>query len=341
MMTTAVTVPRLDIPPQEDVMELSPDSDQHPGKDGDTDIEIDFAEDQTQDQDNDYIIEDARSEGGVGAQEFPVETGNDDVMLDEEGSQGDLHDDTLPEDEDLDDAGDYIQYDANQKPSTLYEDASYHSGSMLKRTDETELPATEEVHSDHHDDVEAAIAEGSNHQNIKIEQLEAPSSHEVREDAEPLKEASPNPDTDLAAGSNLEDLRDPLDWSGTSTRKSEFDPVAPNKEHNDEAQAGAVTSKLGGPRSDPISTQNDFTDGTTSVHPVVVVYQDSEISLFPPSNQSDSSTFFLHDENLASSNISDLLLACKSVLADSISEEDELELSIEELGLCISEASLS
>ncbi|OJD34553.1 conserved glutamic acid-rich protein [Diplodia corticola] len=77
-----------------------------------------------------------------------------------------------------------------------------------------------------------------------------------------------------------------------------------------------------------------------SSHPVVVVYQGDEISLFPPHGSDTSDSFyFLHDESLANESIRSLLQACRQVLGETMRDEDELEFDIAELGLCVSEDS--
>ena len=75
------------------------------------------------------------------------------------------------------------------------------------------------------------------------------------------------------------------------------------------------------------------------LHPIFVVYQEASMSLFP-STQEDpesSQTFLLQDERLAAENIQTLLSACRSVLGESISEDDELVIAVDALGLQISE----
>ncbi|MCJ1435641.1 hypothetical protein MMC27_005016 [Xylographa pallens] len=76
-----------------------------------------------------------------------------------------------------------------------------------------------------------------------------------------------------------------------------------------------------------------------NLHPVIVVYQDNEISLFPPHEETEkhSATYFLQDESVANGSIRALLGACRVVLADSIGEHDELEVKIVPLGIDISE----
>ena len=75
------------------------------------------------------------------------------------------------------------------------------------------------------------------------------------------------------------------------------------------------------------------------LHPMLVLYQDTSMSLFPPMHEDEetSQTFLLDDERLAAENIQNLLNACRTVLGESISEDDELELAVDELGLRISE----
>jgi len=68
-----------------------------------------------------------------------------------------------------------------------------------------------------------------------------------------------------------------------------------------------------------------------------VIYDDTEISLFPPSENDSSGTFFLQDDSLAHSSVRDLLQACREVLGETIGEEDELEISVTDLGLVINE----
>lgn len=80
----------------------------------------------------------------------------------------------------------------------------------------------------------------------------------------------------------------------------------------------------------------------SSLHPVVVVYQGDEISLFPPHGSDTSDSFyFLHDESLVNESIRSLLQACRQVLGETMRDEDELEIDIAELGLCVSEVSYS
>jgi len=79
--------------------------------------------------------------------------------------------------------------------------------------------------------------------------------------------------------------------------------------------------------------------GGPVLHPVIVVYEDNEIYLFPPKNQDTSNTYFLEDESLAASSMKELFGACRTVLGESINDDLELELDVAELGLTLSEDS--
>ena len=76
---------------------------------------------------------------------------------------------------------------------------------------------------------------------------------------------------------------------------------------------------------------------------VFVVYRGAEMLLFPPKSQDEelSQTYLLQDESLANQDITNLLSACRLVLADSIEEDDELLFVIDDLGLCVSDVSSS
>lgn len=340
MTAAALTVPYLDVPTQEDVMELSTDFDRHNGTDGDTDIDIDLVPDQPEDQDNDYMIEDTRSEGGTGSQAFPNETSNDDVMLDDGGSQADLNEANALQDEDLDDAGDYFQDDANQDSLALQGNIDEFDDNTLQPIDQI-TPQTDHGFSTLADTFEAKTKEQLEKEISDNRVEDVLSSLGTEDNAEILQQSFHDSNIVGLAGSNLENTRDVLDWpeNPTSIANTETAQEATNKDLDSRPQPEEPASKSASSNPRPTEPPQEQAYEATTVHPVVVVYQDVEISLFPPSDQSDSYTFFLHDEGLATSSIYDLLLACKEVLADSISEEDELELTIEELGLCISEVS--
>lgn len=78
-----------------------------------------------------------------------------------------------------------------------------------------------------------------------------------------------------------------------------------------------------------------------SLPAIKVLYQDNEISLFPPREGDSSETFFLEDEGLGSESLAELLKACRQVLGDHIAEGEELTFDIESLDLHLTEVNTS
>ncbi|KAJ6031864.1 hypothetical protein N7540_002596 [Penicillium herquei] len=76
------------------------------------------------------------------------------------------------------------------------------------------------------------------------------------------------------------------------------------------------------------------------LHPIKVIYEDSEISLFPPLEGDSAETFFLHDESLAYEGVGKLFSSLREVLLDNVTEDDVLVLDIDCLGIQITEDSL-
>lgn len=73
--------------------------------------------------------------------------------------------------------------------------------------------------------------------------------------------------------------------------------------------------------------------------PIHVTYQETEMSLFPSfvPDQEHAQTYLLEDDNLVYQRITILMQACRSVLGDSITADDELILSLPEIDLHITE----
>ena len=99
-------------------------------------------------------------------------------------------------------------------------------------------------------------------------------------------------------------------------------------------------SGIGEQHIDDGSAVNTTAHQSTYLHPAIVVYQDSEMFLFPPQQDNDQSqTYFLPDESLANESMSELLQECRNLLGGSISENDELEIEIPLLNLRLGEVS--
>ncbi|KAI1920819.1 hypothetical protein LOZ65_003956 [Ophidiomyces ophidiicola] len=80
----------------------------------------------------------------------------------------------------------------------------------------------------------------------------------------------------------------------------------------------------------------DFT-GYQQLHKVTVLYQENEISLFPPNEDDSSDMYFLEDEGLAHEPLYLLFQAFRRVLGTHVTMKDELVVFIEPLYLQLSE----
>ena len=117
------------------------------------------------------------------------------------------------------------------------------------------------------------------------------------------------------------------------------DPEAPD--YNDRLSKGQDVPPISPAtyaldQTDQIDHYEDPSKATIYIHPVVVVYQGTELSLFRPVG--GDRDFVLEDENLAGDSIANLLAACRPVLGEDVHEQ-ELVLSVDDLDLQISEVS--
>ncbi|CAI7584657.1 unnamed protein product [Penicillium pancosmium] len=76
-----------------------------------------------------------------------------------------------------------------------------------------------------------------------------------------------------------------------------------------------------------------------SLHPVKVLYQDNEISLFPPLEGDSAETFFLHDEDVAYDSVGKLFSSLREVLLDNVADDEVLVIDIDSLGIQLTEDS--
>jgi len=126
--------------------------------------------------------------------------------------------------------------------------------------------------------------------------------------------------------------------------KSHDDVVDQEEKHTEQEDAieeHAESAEVHG--EDPTQTEHQYFEETHDsrlpLHHVVMLYEGNEISLFPPEDDESSDTFFLPDEQLAYIMILELLQELRQVLGDSIQQDEELEISIMDLGISLSEVS--
>ncbi|KAI4201621.1 MAG: hypothetical protein LQ350_003100 [Teloschistes chrysophthalmus] len=90
------------------------------------------------------------------------------------------------------------------------------------------------------------------------------------------------------------------------------------------------------------SNQEAASQESPYIHQVAIFYEGSEMFLFPPAEheQDLSQTYFLSDEALAAEPLYNLFRECRNVLGESISDKEELQITIEVLGLSICESTV-
>ena len=109
----------------------------------------------------------------------------------------------------------------------------------------------------------------------------------------------------------------------------ELDPQAP------EALQGDASLAIQDAEEEEASQESPY------VHPVLIMYQGSEMFLFPPAeeDQEEDQTYLISEEAFAGETIEMLLKECRKVLQDSIGDQEELQIVIHDLDLFICEVS--
>ncbi|KAJ9638239.1 hypothetical protein H2199_006926 [Coniosporium tulheliwenetii] len=330
-----------------------------------SDIEIDFDLTEAADggQDDDYMLEDIRSPAAQASHQSGIQTSNDDIMVDEDAQleDGSMRDDITVPDEHLTDVGEFMHDD------TVISDIQQFAGvevpgvpEIVIESDQANDQVDEEitwrpeaVRNLSQDAASYPNGSISDTANVVRDGADQKDDSETRAEADveehPLDEApivveedqAKTPAVELASVPDDDDKAYHVNDAAASMQEEETGTVDPDS-HQGENQPDDEHLKAGREVSGGVGGHEQhggIQSASDRPHPVIVFYQGNEISLFPPSEQDASETFFLQDESLAHRSIYDLLQACRQVLGETIHEEDELEINIAELGLCISEDS--
>ena len=331
-------------------MELTSDMDRRLHPNEDIDIDLDLTGENPQDEEDEYMGEDMNvltDQTVPNEHDLPPE--NDDEMADEGYQQGLVSEGSSVHDEDLDDA-DYVGPDIDE--NTIVETSLGHTSNLFQGL----LENPEQIDTAYNDGQER-------HEQSGTADGDLATTPGILPDGQQAPSSSIHNVSDLATQKLSQDREDEHDTDGSSGHvQEEFTIMTPGAEMASELEAKSGQPEQGG---DSLATsEEEYTtlstaeeevqsqvhlaaqderslQGAPYIHPVVVVYQDNEISLFPPvdQDQEHSETYFLQDEQLAGENIRNLLAACRSVLGESISEQDELIINVEDLGLQITEVS--
>lgn len=335
-------------------MELTSDTDQRTGGANDIDIDLDLTGDNQQDAEDEFMGgEDANAlADSTSADEQKAHAGNDDEMADDSYVQGLVDERSSVRDEDIEDAeytGHELEEDNVVVPEIDY--ANEQSEELIASYGETIEDQNQEP--DHQ--------EQEHHQQ---EHHEQPTTPEIVSGV--VEKASPNGRTELtifspdvakvatermSKGHHLVTSKEATVSSGVADhtpKPSNGEALTTLDAKLEQVREETLPAPLdqdvvaGSNVEEALTRGEDAVDSPAHLHPIVLDYQGDEMFLFPPVDQGGehAATFLLADEQLAHGNIGKLLKACRYVLKGSLSEQDELMITIHDLDIHISEVSL-
>lgn len=314
----------------EDPMELSSDMDRRQIMEIDIDVDLDLTAEQGFEREDDYMAEDYNQESDQDPFGRLLLQGKDDDMVD----------------------GGYSVQEADEKlsvPDEQLEDATYPEHIML-------LPAIQEgseleVNIDLAGDIPPhPELDSSSLNHVPAESASGLSVTGETDVLEQFVEINPSESQGPQLCETRESSYDP-DYNGIASEQNTpseaLEPAQATVQGLDSTSEGLILHGEEGSRFAPPNAEEDtalsnsFLSETDSSYlgpilPVTLIYQETEMSLFPPA-EGGQTTYFLSDEGLLSQNIEQFFEACRNVLAGSIEDEEKLEFSIDDLGLTLSE----
>ena len=351
----------------DDTMEISSEHGHNIG-DEDIDIDIDFTAGHI---DEDDVLEDAASNAGFEEdfrpQPFPA-MGHDDLMVDEDeesfpmpmdGEDFMQDEDNHPMEQeplglsftpadvpvllvDENSSGDisHVVVDGEMKESEVTWETNDEPQQETQEAD-LHLEDTEEDHQ------ESPVVEG-HHEEPEEEYHESHEEHEDVRDSTATEENEAPPGTNLHGDSNSD-----------SPHNSSIKDSAVVEEEPRNPPTGITAPALGSPDHEPEhsgkaigtsavsqdivhSIEHASTDdlvSTPSSQEVIVVYRDSEYSLFSKSETDDIDSYFLSDLSIKDKPLFDFFEAIRDVIRGDLIDEEELCLAVEDLGLEVEEVS--
>ena len=332
-------------------MELTSDIDQRAGASDDIDIDLDLTGDNPHDGEDEFMREE---DGNVLADTISVSgpeshVANDDEMADDSFVQGHVNEGSSVRDEDIEDA-EYTGPELGE--DTIVEPDSDHpveeSGELF--ADYEEIVGNQNQEQGYDEQEEYVNQEHLEHQTTSETEASAIERVSPNEQMEPVNPTAEVAAAETSAGHDVE-----------VSKEITFDYAAADQKSEPSAAEGTTAPEakleLAGEELLPASLdqeivaqsnvagsctqEDDPLNSLAHLHPVVLDYQGDEMFLFPPFDQigDHTATFLLTDEQLAYTTIGTLLEACRSVLKESLSEQDELMIKIDDLDLHISEVS--
>ncbi|KFY06689.1 hypothetical protein V492_07833 [Pseudogymnoascus sp. VKM F-4246] len=282
-----------------DEMEISYD-----GHDVDDDIDINI-DIEPGNHDEDFIIEDARSDAGT----------NDDVMLDEDNASYNMEDaDYVPEEE-LQDAIDTETIDVSEVEMLRPHETEQHTFPA----NAVPSPLQSE---DRYTNIRPVDDTISSTEAVQAEQLQPEEVSKIVEEVAAQPTPSPEADTTLQKASLPLSDEKPQEAENINPQSPPQAPEEQVQEHGEASEANESGEKVN-VEQDLISEERAITVG----------YRGSEYALVASSESDDPDSYFLKDSSVLKEPLSALFATLRDILHDEIPTGDELVFTIDDLGL--------
>lgn len=312
-------------------MELSIDIDRRQIMEVDIDVDLDLTVERAFEREDDYMAEDYN----IGAEQDlfvrPMLQAHDDDMLDGESTVQEAEEKLSVPDEQLEDATSLEPEEHTQVVLEL--EVNVDSTGGLSPDQELGISSVNHAQTEYASGISVTSEIGEPGQFTQTSPVESRGPH-----FGDTPESSYDLDDSFDASNQVtsSEVLDPIQTTSQDLESTLDRPILRVEEQTrfsspspeDEA---ALSSTF-------LIPNDDASTYLSRVIPVTLIYQDTEMSLFPPA-EGGQTTYFLGDEGLVNQNIENLFVACRNVLAGSIEEEEKLEFSIDDLGLRISEVS--
>lgn len=352
-MTIVSSLPftTMEVPAVEDSMEMASP---YQGQGDDFDIDIDIMDDQGSHMDSDMMGADEYPTSHPSL--FPNDANNDADMVDEpsEGSMVDA-DDYVEEDHDIEVQDEDVTYEAEMQEG----DQDVNVGApeiptiqVEAAADETAVnePApslTEPVGSEGDGSADPAKPTPTELHPVESEDQAQGVTAEPRETETGKLDQALGTDGDQAdaVADNVELVEEKHEITeskeaGTEDALAHGEPTAKDLDAPQvESETHEAKDEHAEHDSHNVHEAEDQDQHDESLHPVKVLYQDNEISLFPPLEGDSAETFFLHDEDVAYDSVGKLFGSLREVLMDNVAENEVLVIGVDSLGIQITEVS--
>lgn len=349
--------PRLEVPASEDPMQMSPDMDRHSLADEDIDIDLDLDTEQF-DEERDDAMDD---QNGIPIEDQQYDDEEVDDMVDDDGDIGKVTDHTSLVDEDLDDAdnalieGAFAEVPAmvqNQQPeisvstakTTTQHVTNPHRGQLrVPNQHNGEVPSYDTVQRPEEDQFDTPLAQSEHPVDDDDWLVDTEGPQASRDDVTAEKEQGLNEENTALDEDFLDDLDDTELGSGSFETPVAEGPFTTIDAPATEVPETGVSTQAYDEANHALEPQANEFPIPSRLHPITVNYQGSEMSLFPTLDETsdEAQTYLLKDQAVAAESMTNLLQQCRLILGDTVTERDELEIRIDELGLSINEVSFN